>query len=270
MVHLICALNCEAEPLLAYYQLKQLAESGLFQTYSSPDAGITLTVSGPGKINAAAATSYTHEYYHALKSDAWLNIGIAGHQSLDIGQAVLAHQIIDMSSETTWYPQIVFSTSCPGMPLKTLDRPSLIYEEHLFDMEAAGFFSIASRVATSELVHVLKIISDNKYQPADKLDKVLVSELITNQIDIIENIINSLQQLSRQLAALYLSPTEYHACLERWHFTSYERRILFNLLSRWQVLFPGISLLKQTDNITNSRQFIQLAQEKLNKASILY
>lgn len=270
MVHLICALNCEAEPLRAYYRLKQGTESGLFKTYSNPDARITLTVSGTGKINAAAATSYTHEYYHALKSDAWLNIGIAGHQSLDIGQAVLAHKIIDISSNTTWYPQIIFSTPCPSSTLKTLDKPSSEYEEHLFDMEAAGFFAIASRVTTCEIVHVLKIISDNKSYPASKLDKAVVLGLIANQIDTIDSIIDSLQQLSRELAAVFSPPREYHACLEHWHFTWYERRTLHYLLIRWQVLFPGTSILKRIGNISDGRQFIQLVQEKLDNTPILY
>lgn len=270
MIHLICALICEAEPLVAYYRLKQHTESTLFKTYSNPDAGITLTVSRPGKINAAAATSYTHEYFHAWKSDAWLNIGIAGHQSLDIGQAVLAHQVIDMQSDETWYPQFVFSMPCPSRALKTLEKPSSNYEDCLFDMEAAGFFAIASRVATCELIHVLKVISDNRSQPAGNPDKTMVSELITNRIDTIYSTIESLQQLSRELAAVYSLPKEYFTCLERWHFTWYERRTLHNLLIRWQVLFPGISVLKDIDNISNSHHFIQMLQEKLNNASILY
>jgi adenosylhomocysteine nucleosidase len=250
--------------------MKYIADSAMFRTYSNPDTGISLTVSGPGKINAAAATSYTHEYLNALENDVWLNIGTAGHRSLDVGQIVLAHQIIDVASDTTWYPQIIFTTSCPSRTLKTLDKPSCEYEDYLFDMEAAGFFATASRVATCELVQVLKVISDNQIRPAGKPDKAMVSELITSQLNTIDSIIDSLQQLSRELANQNLPPPEYHTCLERWHFTQYERTTLYNLLKRWQVIFPDSPVIEQMDNIPNSRQFIQLLQERLNNASILY
>lgn len=271
MVHLICALNCEALPLIAFYRMKHITNSAIFRSYSNPDTGITLTISGPGKINAAAAASYSHAYFNALDSDTWLNIGTAGHRSLDIGQAVLAHQIIDVSSDRTWYPQIVFTPACPTHTLKTLDNPSCEYEECLFDMEAAGFFAIASRFATCELVHVLKVISDNKSQPAGKPDKTRISGLIANQIETIINCIDSLQQLSHDLEKVNIPPHEYYACLKRWHFTQYERNTLYNLLMRWQVLFPDSPALENhKDNITSSQQFIQSLQERLKKVSILY
>ena len=213
MIHIICALICEAAPLLARYRMKKDPGSGLFKIYSNQDAGITLTVSGTGKINAAAATSYTHGYYHTGKSDAWLNIGIAGHQLLDIGTVILAHSIHDMENNTTWYPQIVFATSCPGMALKTLVQPSTEYGKYVFDMEAAGFFAIASRIATCELVHVIKVISDNQSEPAvRKPDKSVICSLIENRMDAIDNTINSIRQLSRELIAVNAIPPEYFAC----------------------------------------------------------
>lgn len=271
MVHLICALNCEASPLISFYRMKYITDAAIFRSYSNPDTGITLTVSGSGKINAAAATSYTHAYFNAQDSDAWLNVGTAGHRLLHIGQAVLAHQIYDVSSDATWYPQIVFSTPCPTRALKTLDNPSCEYEEYLFDMEAAGFFAIASRVSTCELVQVLKIISDNKTQPAGKADKTLISGLITDQIDTIANCIDSLQQLSRDLEEINVPPPEYYTCLKRWHFTQCERNTLYNLLKRWQVLFPDSPVLENhIDNITNGQQFLQLLIDRLKKVSIVF
>ena len=137
-------------------------------------------------------------------------------------------------------------------------------------MEAAGFFAIACRVATCELVHVLKVISDNRSQPVGNPDKAMVSELITNRIETIYSIIESLQQLSRELAAIYSLPKEYFACLERWHFTWYERKTLQNLLIRWQALFPGKPVLEYMDKASNSHHFIQMLQEKLNNTAVLY
>lgn len=271
MIHLICALHCEAIPLLARYRLTQNTDPGLFRIYSNPDTGITLTVSGPGKINAAAATCYTHEYFHSPSSDAWLNIGTAGHLSLDIGTAVLVHQIHDMAANSTWYPQIVFPVSCASLALKTMDQPSGEYEENLFDMEAAGFFSIASRISTCELIHVLKVISDNKSVPAVKRpDKSAISSLIANQTDVIDEIIKSLQQLSCELATVNSTPADYFACLDRWHFTWSERRNLHNLLRRWEILYPDIPVLQHTGNIFCAQQFLRMLEEQLNRTTIHY
>lgn len=271
MIHLVCALHCEAKPLLARYRLKQDAGSELFRIYSNPDTGITLTVSGPGKIYAAAATGYTHGYLNSPSSDAWLNVGTAGHASLDIGTTVLVHKIMDVAADSTWYPQIVFPTSCASLALKTLDKPSSEYEKNLFDMEAAGFFAIASRISTCELVHVLKVISDNKSQPAvKKPDKSAISLLIENQTDAIDEIIKSLQQLSYELATVNSGPAEYFTCLDHWHFTWSERRNLQNLLRRWQVLCPDIPVLRQTGNITCAQQLLRMLEERLNRATIHY
>jgi adenosylhomocysteine nucleosidase len=270
MIRIICALRCEAESLINYYRMRCVTKSKIYNCYTSPDADITVTISGIGKDKAAAATYYTSEYFHALKSDAWLNIGIAGHKSLEIGRAVLAHKVIDMTSDARWYPQVIFDVPCLTFPLKTLDKPSCDYEEFLFDMEAAGFYKSASCISTCELIHVLKIISDNQDQPARRTDKTVVSDLVANQMNTVNSIIDSLQELSRELAAINLPSSEYITCLERWHFSQYERTVLQKLLKRWQVLFPGVPVLEHTKSIPNGRNFIRYLQVQLQNASIQY
>jgi hypothetical protein len=239
MIHLICALPCEGKPLIDCHGLRHVPRADLFKIYVRRDGGMSLTLSGPGKTNAAAAVIYTHTLFSSRAADAWLNIGVAGHRSLDPGTAVLAHRIEDAGSGHAWYPQFSFPLPCPTLNLRTLDRPSTDYHEEIIDMEAAGFFNQARRCGTAELIQVLKVISDNAAQPAGKPDARYVTGLIKNGLMCINNVIDSLQSLSCGLAATQQPPPLFNDCLDRWHFTEYERNALLRLLHRWDILCPG-------------------------------
>ena len=270
MLHLICALKCEARPLIHHFQLQHVADANIFPCYLDRNTGLTLTVSGPGKIQAAAATSYTCEYFKCLKSDGWLNIGIAGHQLLDIGHPVLAHKILDAGSGQSWFPQIIFSPSCETRIIKTIDKPSTDYEESVFDMEAAGFYAIASRVGTSELVHVLKIISDNAAHPAEKLDEKFFTGLIENQLDTVDQLINQIMPLSSELEKLHKPPRYFEDCIKRWHFSQYEQHALTRILNRWQILKPDQNPLENVLAVKNGKGFLTLLEQELNSSLINY
>lgn len=268
MLHLLCALKCEARPLIDYYQLKQVADADAFSCYINRDENITLTISFPGKINAAAATAYTYEYFKCSKSDGWLNIGIAGHRSLNIGRAVLANKIMDYGNGQTWYPQIIFTVPCVTQSLKTLDKPSVEYEESMYDMEATGYYSTASRFASSELIHVLKIISDNSTQPASKPDEIFFSSLIEQQLQTIDQLINLIFDLSTELANINGLPRYFDICIKKWHFSRYEKYTLARILNRWQILRPGEDPVAVVINASNSKELIALLEQKLDSAII--
>ena len=231
---------------------------------------MTLTVSGPGKTNTAAAVSYTHTLFNSLPGDAWLNIGIAGHRALAIGTPILAHRIEDAGSGQCWYPQLVFEPSCRTLNLRTLDRPSTDYDEDVMDMEAAGFYSMASRCGTAELIHVFKIISDNAAQPAGKPDAQFFTGLIENQLTCINNVIASLQSLSTELAAVQQPPPLFNDCLERWHFTEYERNVLLRLLQRWQLLCPDRHPRAELAQIKKGKELIRYLEKELGRVTISF
>ncbi len=202
MIHLICALKCEAKPLIQHYGLKHLDNAEDYLIYLNKEANISLTITGPGKINAATGVSYVHSLFDCRRSDAWLNIGIAGHQSISAGQAVLAHSIKDISNNKVWYPQIVFEPPCETAELMTIDKPSSDYEDKVFDMEAAGFYAAASRFSTCELIHALKIISDNADQQIEDISASTVEGLITEQLDTTDQLLKELLALSSELEAI--------------------------------------------------------------------
>jgi len=101
--------------------------------------------------------------------------------------------------------------------------------------------SAASRFATAELIHSIKIISDNQKSPADKVTETKVKKLIEFNINSIVKIASQLELLSSQLESDITLSDDYDLILEQWHFTQYQRIELEQLLRRWQLLLPQLS-----------------------------
>ena len=270
MIHFICALKCEARSLIAHYQLKHCSGSGSFPLYISPDKQISLTISGIGKINAAAATAFTHAFLHTEKQDIWLNVGIGGHKELEIGEVTLAHKIIDQANQCVWFPQIIFSPPCPSVELLSCDQPATDYTDSLFEMEAAGFYATACRFATSELIHVIKIISDNKKQPAEKMSESFVAELVKEKLAIINQIAEPLSLLANHLDNANEAPEYYEQIIEIWRFTHAERALLKSCLNRWHVLCPDENPIKEIDKSLHGKEVIYQITHKLDAHPIKF
>ncbi len=272
MIHLFCALRCEAKPLISQYNLKYAREYQLFPIYLAKDKSISLTITGVGKLAAAVAVMHTYQVFNGAKSDCWLNIGVAGHATYSKGKVILANKIIDDGTSMVWYPQILFNTDIPSCSLLTLDKPTNQYNEStMYDMEASGFCHAASRFATAELMHSIKIISDNTAEPAEHVTKDIVSELINAKIDNLVVLIKSVNNIACELINETHSGRISEEILKRWHFTETERLSLMNLLRRWQVIFPNTSPLLQTDKTYNqARELLHDLTTKLDNAAIRY
>ena len=270
MIHIICALKCEARSLVAHYRLKHRQSSASFPLYISKDKEISLTISGVGKVNSAAATAFTHAFLQTRKQDIWLNVGIAGHQDMEIGEITLAHKIIDQANQSAWYPQIIIRPPCVSMEILSCDKPGTDYTNAVFEMEAAGFYATASRFATSELIHVVKIISDNKQQPVEKMSEFFVAELVKNKLAIIDQIIELLHLLANDLDISDLSPDYYDQIIQHWRFTYAERKILKSCLNRWYVLCPDENPMKEIDNSLQARDVIHQITNKLDSYPIRF
>ena len=269
MLHIICALKPEARPLLEYFDLRPLAD--VVSIYRNPQAHISLTLSGIGKSAAAAAVARTRDHFKADRTHAWLNLGIAGHAGLPLGQAVIIKKVTDAASGQTWFPSRVFTTALPAHDLLTLDQPGDKYREELFDMECAGFFRAASGCATLELVSSLKIISDNADQPMDGINPDLVSRLMTQNLPVVEEIIQQLLALSKLQQRLNDPGPDYHAIIRHRHFTVSQQHQLQSLLRKWRALRPGDAGL--TDHLAGKKtaaDILQFMQDELNRAPIRF
>ncbi len=235
MLHLVTALSCEARPLIRRYKLEALSSEGNFRLFAG--AGVRLVVSGPGKTAAAAAVGFLRGFFAGEGTRAWLNVGIAGHGDLPIGQPVLAHKIRDASSGQVHYPVLAFKSPCPSAEVVTVDRVERRFDSPgAFDMEASGFFAAASRFATAEVVHALKIISDNRASGTENVSEEGVEELIEGRLDVVEAIRGALEDLLVELNILEADPPHFRELRGAFRFTRSEEHRLRRVLQRLSAL----------------------------------
>lgn len=258
MLCLVVALDCEARPLREHWRLQAMTARG-FRVYGNADT--RLVVSGPGVVDAATATAYLAGLTPPETIGAWLNLGVAGHAHLCPGSPRLAHSILHGEARA-WYPSLPAKPPCPLGAVHTVDRPETRYAgESIYEMEAAGFYASASRFATAELIQVLKIISDNRTQPMDKLNAARVTALIRDALPVVEDLANQLRELQQALASLARDPPGYRECLERWHFTDTQRIQLRRLLERHRLLIGNLPAFPR---VTTGRALLGWLQSLLD------
>lgn len=268
MLHYICALKCEARPFIEHYRLKHYSPAGLFSIYSDPEHSVTLTISGTGKIAAANAVLYTHMLLEPGEPRIWLNAGIAGHAEHQIGDLYLCHRLEDAGNGQLWYPQILVDSQIPGESLKTVDAPALDYShDHMFDMEASGIFTIACRISSLELIHSLKVISDNREHPVIRPDKNRARELLAARSEEICDFAAKLCDLLSGLPAGINIEEDFRRLSGKFHFSSYQQNRLRGLLRRWRIHFPE---LPASDSITvptgNANEVLESLQQQIDQA----
>jgi len=263
MIHLVVAIPCEARPLLRHFDLRAIPDSGPFRVYENEQ--FRLIVSGVGKLAAAAATAYLQGRSPGKGDCGWMNIGTAGHAERPVGSGLLAHCIRDAGSGLNWYPPLLLETTAPTATVITVEQPETGYPgTAAYDMEAAGFAAMASRCATSELVHSYKVISDNHREPIIQVNKGMVEELIKAQLENIEQLLLQLANLTAQMNALQTPPPALAALLDRWHFTTCESYRLEHLLRRWQLLSGNNNPCPELEKLPGGREVLSWLQMQID------
>lgn len=232
-VFFFVALSTEAKPLIQEFQLKKLLVPSPFELYVRND--VVLVVSGVGKIAMAAAVAYAGAYF-SVEWPILINVGMAGHAALPLGQVCIADKIVDADSGKVFYPQLLGLHRLSSVGLRSWSQPQLTYDDALMcDMEAAGFFEIGVKLTSSELIQCVKVISDNRQHPADQRPDVeQVHDWLRQVIPELTLMQESLQVLRRALLAPDLPQLpEWVADL---HFTVAQREQLRTLALRWRVL----------------------------------
>ena len=187
-------------------------------------------ISGIGKLNSTAATAWIAALYQQSGSIAWINIGTAGSKSLAIGSAWSINKITDVESNRRAYPVPLIDTELPaGHCLTHNQADNQYHHQFLSDMEASAFFDTATRFSSAELVHCIKIISDNKDTPCDK-DKNRVSQLIQQNITPIVKFSEKLEQLNQQMLQLEISESDWQRFLTLAHFSQTQKSQLRSCL----------------------------------------
>ncbi len=190
----ISALRCEAKPVIDFYRLKKSAEHHAFDLYRNEN--IACVISGIGKTAVATATTWVATLFHGQSNIAWINLGSAGADSDAVGEIFWINKVSDGSGRH-YFPVSTFKTGFESRSCLTLDAPGTDYhQDYLFDMEASAFFSTATRSSSAELVHCLKVISDNQHQSPSR-DKAAMSRLMENHIESLSDFAEKLRALGQ-------------------------------------------------------------------------
>jgi hypothetical protein len=226
------ALECEAKALVSQFKLKK--DNGHpFSIYKNEET--VLTVTGVGKIAVAGGVAYTLAIFSGSSSPVMVNIGIAGHKNQAIGSLLLASKVVDADSQKVFYPQLMGAKWPETSKILTASMPNTQYDQDcLNDMEASAFYEMAVKFSSSELIHCLKIVSDNEESSIDNINAKLVAEWLALHSSEIELICRRFLQLRTAIVPVELQ--EYGKIVNQWHFTVSGKLKLNALLRRWAVL----------------------------------
>jgi adenosylhomocysteine nucleosidase len=263
-VYFFCALPCEAKALINHYKLKKLPHSA-FEIFSHN--GFYLSISGPGKANMAACLGYTLACFPPDSNPLLFNLGIAGAQQAALGSMFIIDKIHDREQDKNFYPQILDFKSLASCNLTTVSRAESNYApDQLYDMEGSAFYETATRFTYAELIALVKAVSDNRDHPWQTISAKAVEELMSRQIDALENMVNSYQAR----AALLAVPQNEHftKLTHALHFTVSEQQQLKNLLQRWRCLSPNQDFILEAEQKQTARLVLQSLAKQIEELPV--
>lgn len=196
MISIVAALSSEVKGLIDHLSLRHQT-SKPFAYYNHPDSEVEVLVSG---IGANAMSTAVGWLAGARPCDRlWINFGIAGHLSFNVGELVLVHGCADALDGHAHYPpmllagEIAHSAACLSIAQASTDYPA----DALLDMEAHSFFSSACRFSSSEFVQSLKVVSDNQSSGLEGLNAKRVQELAVPHTQALLRFAMGLEKLRR-------------------------------------------------------------------------
>ncbi len=256
------ALACEAKPFIKRFSLKKSLHPHPFTIYTRDD--MVLTISGIGKISMAAAVAYTVAKFPAINHPVLINIGIAGHSSAPLGELWSANKIIDLESMRYFYPQAIIKPSCPSTVVYTASKANLNYTKTgLYEMEASGFYEVATCFSSAELIHVFKVVSDNQSETIEAITAKKVSAWLEDSVEVIEKTITSLQAVAIELTQSI--PKNYESLKARYYFNVNNSHQLKKQLARWDILTDSSPLDFSTQNFKGVKAVLKWLQDQLDQ-----
>lgn len=192
MIHLIVATQLEANPLIKSFDLKKNISEGDFDFFSNDKYSLTIT--GIGKINSAIGVTHTF-FKFKKKNNIWINIGFAGIDKYKIGNLYLVNKVTDNDTKKSLYPIFITDHKIEKKNCITYGLVNKKYNDSLSDMECSGFFSSANRYSTKEIIHSLKIVSDNKKEEIKLSDKELINCIFQKNIPKIKKFILDIEKV---------------------------------------------------------------------------
>ena len=259
----VVALKVEAEIILDEYNMNFDPEFTLFQVFRNFDKTRWLILSGVGRHNSAAATTYLYMISKASRSTCWINLGIAGSGKGHYGDLCLVNKISNNDSSNT-YPATMPKVTFHKMNLFTSDVPLTDYTLHeLIDMEGSAFYDITNKLSGREFICLMKVISDGPNNDIEDLNKFKIRELINLNIANIKTIVSYYEKLSMDQYQIIQQPKILSKILSQWHFSVSQKHQLENLIKRINTLSKDEEIIKLIKDCKNSRSVITNLEAKI-------
>ncbi|MDC0548142.1 hypothetical protein OAP20_00185 [Alphaproteobacteria bacterium] len=259
----VVALKAEAEIILDEYNMNFDPEFTLFQVFRNFEKTRWLILSGIGRHNAAAATTYLCMISDASRSTSWINLGIAGSGKGHYGDLCLVNKISNNGASNT-YPATMPKVSFHKMNLFTTDFPLTDYTLHeLIDMEGSAFYDITNKLSGREFICLMKVISDGPNDNIEDLNKFKIRELIKLNIANIKTIVSYYEKLSMDQYQIIQQPKIFSKIVSQWHFSVSQKHRLENLIKRINILSKDEEITKLIKDCKNSRSVITILEEKI-------
>ncbi|MDC0543524.1 hypothetical protein OAO68_00335 [Alphaproteobacteria bacterium] len=259
----VVALKVEAEIILDEYNMNFDPEFTLFQVFRNFEKTRWLILSGVGRHNSAAATTYLYMISKASRSTCWINLGIAGSGKGHYGDLCLVNKISNNDSSNT-YPATMPKVTFHKMNLFTSDVPLTDYTLHeLIDMEGSAFYDITNKLSGREFICLMKVISDGPNNDIEDLNKFKIRELINLNIANIKTIVSYYEKLSMDQYQIIQQPKILSEILSQWHFSVSQKYQLENLIKRINTLSKDEEIIKLIKDCKNSRSVITNLEEKI-------
>ena len=253
-VNIVVALPSEAAPLRAAFGLRQVRERP-FRVHEGESHRVV--ISGVGAHLAAAAVGFLGGCFPDSGDQLWLNIGVAGHASAKPGTLFIAHKVTDQVSGQTWYPCIDYPGSSPTADVLTVPSVCENYPiDTCCEMEAAGFMSAVNRLTMADNIQVLKIVSDNRDNPVSEITRELIQQLVTENIEGIEQICRALSERLIDRAPRWqgLESSELATIYRNWRFTSAQTQQMRDRVSRWYAITDGEPIIPLLNDCRSADQ----------------
>ena len=259
----VVALKEEAEIILDEYNMNFDPEFTLFQVFRNFAKTRWLVLSGIGRHNSAAATTYLYIISNASRSTSWINLGIAGSGKGHYGDLCLVNKISNNGSSNT-YPATIPNVTFDKMKLFTSDVPVVNYTLHeLIDMEGSAFYDVTNKISSRELICLIKVISDGPDNSIKDLNKLKIIELIKSNITNIKTIVSYYENLSTIEHEIKTKPKIFSKISSQWHFTVSQQHKLNNLITRINTLTKDKEIMELLKDCKTSRSVIATLEQKV-------
>ena len=267
-VRWVIALKEEAKVILDYYEMALINKKTLYPIYKNIEETHWLILSGIGRHNSAAATSYLYTISNASKWTSWINVGIAGSGKGDYGNIYLVDKIFNQNSHIT-YPATMPKSNLPKMSLLTTDIPITDYSsKELIDMEGSAFFDIASKLTSKEFICIMKIISDGPENNIKQLTKLRIIELLKLNLTKIAQVVSYYENLSENENQIKAKPDIFFKISSNWHFSVTQSSQLENLLRRLKVFCDNNEIMDLIKQCKSSSSVINSLNNKIENNKV--